>query len=158
MNQNESKRKSPGDELQTSWGADETWGAYLTSSRANEAWGDFLKSDFATAISNADRCIQKFKAEADREEEALQKKHVPPPPTGKVTDDQKNEIYAQGVLNDVAACYWIKGMSAQKLRRNDEARDAFKAASAYTHGRTWDPKGWFWSPAQDASVRLRELK
>ena len=124
----------------------------------NAAWDVYKGGNFAKAITAADRCIDRFKIQADGDQLQLKKTHVPLPPTGKVTDEQKKVIYAQGVLNDVATCFWIKGMSAQKLHRNDEAKEAFKAASTYTYARTWDPKGWFWSPAEDATDRLQDLK
>jgi hypothetical protein len=48
--------------------------------------------------------------------------------------------------------------AAQALKRNDVAGDAFKAAAAYRYARTWDVRGWFWSPSADALDRLEDLK
>jgi tetratricopeptide (TPR) repeat protein len=124
----------------------------------NAAWSAYRKGDFATAITSSERCVRRFKDEANRDQEELQKKHAPAPPTGKVSAEQKKAIFDQGVLNDVATCYWIKGNSAQKLGRNDEAREAFKAAAKYSYARAWDPKGWFWSPADDAADRSEDIK
>lgn len=124
----------------------------------NAAWTVYKRGDFAAAITAADRCARRFKDEADKAQDELQKKHAPTPPTGKVSAEQKKAVLDQGVLNDVATCYWIKGNSAQKLHRDDEAKDAYKAATRYSYARTWDPKGWFWSPAEDAADRLQDLK
>lgn len=124
----------------------------------NAAWTAFSTGDFQGAITAADKCVQRFKGQADKDQADLQSKHVPLPPTGKVSAAEKQAIFRNGVLNDVATCYWIKGKSAQGLHRDDEARQAYKAAASYTYARTWDPKGWFWSPTEDASDRLQDLK
>jgi len=135
-------------------GADQPRNVELT----NAAWTPYRNGDFAAAMTAADRCVRRFKDEADKAQEELHKKHAPNPPTGKVTAEQKKAIFDQGVLNDVATCYWIKGSSAQKLHRDAEAKDAYTAATKYTYARAWDPKGWFWSPADDATDRLQDLK
>jgi hypothetical protein len=124
----------------------------------NAAWDAFKAKNYDTAITAADRCVRRFKDEADSGEAQLEKSHAPLPLTGKVTDKEKKAIFDQGLLNDVATCYWIKGSSAQALKRNDVARDAFRAAAAYRYARTWDARGWFWSPSEDALDRLEDLK
>jgi hypothetical protein len=124
----------------------------------NAAWDAFKAKNYDGAITAADRCVRRFKDEADSGEAQLEKSHAPLPPTGKVTEREKKAIFDQGLLNDVAACYWIKGSAAQALKRNDVARDAFKAAAAYRYARTWDVRGWFWSPSADALDRLEDLK
>jgi hypothetical protein len=121
----------------------------------NAAWDAYKKGDFGGAIASADKCIQKFKAGADKEQKELGAKS---PPTGAVSDEEKAVIFTHGVLNDVATCYWIKGSSAQKLHNTHVAKEAFTAVTMYPSARTWDPKGWFWSPAEDASNRLQDLK
>ncbi len=124
----------------------------------NAAWDAFKQHKYEAAIVAADRCIQRFKGEADKAQAELEKNHATPLPTGKVNKEQKKAIFDQGLLNDVATCYWIKGRSAQLLKRNDEAREAYNATIRYSYARTWDPKGWFWSPAEDASDRVQDLK
>ena len=124
----------------------------------NAAWDAYNEGKYEVAISAADRCIQRFKEEADRTQNELTKNHAPVPPTGKVSADQKKTILDNGVLNDVPTCYWIKGRAAQKLQRTAQAKEAYQAALRYSYSRTWDPKGSFWSPAEDAADRLKDLK
>jgi hypothetical protein len=124
----------------------------------NAAWDAFKGKNYEAAITAADRCVRRFKDEAENGEAQLEKSHASLPPTGKVTDREKKAIFDQGVLNDVATCYWIKGSSAQALKRIDVAKDAFKATAGYRYARTWDVKGWFWSPSADALDRLEDLK
>jgi hypothetical protein len=122
------------------------------------AWDAFNKKDFPRAIANAEKCIGEFRGAADREQDSLEKAGTPLPPTGKVSNDAKALIISRGLLNDVATCYYIKGRSAQELGRRDEAIGAFEAAAKYTYARSWDPQGWFWSPAEAAKDRLTSMK
>jgi len=71
----------------------------------NAAWVAFGAKSYDAAIAAADRCVKRFKDEADREEPKLEGSHAPLLPTGKVTKGEKKAIYDQGVLNDVATCY-----------------------------------------------------
>jgi len=122
------------------------------------AWTAFNKGDFVGAIANAEKCIGEFRGAADRKQAELEKSKAPPPPTGAVSDEEKKAIFARGLLNDVATCFFIKGRSAENLGRKDEARQAYESASKYTYGRCWDTKGWFWSPAEASMDRLATLK
>jgi len=124
----------------------------------NKAWDEYGKKNYPGALAAAKRCVDRFKKEADRDQAQLEKSHAEQPPTGKVHADQKKAILDQGVLNDVATCYWIAGHSAQILGENDEAREAYLAAAKYTYARTWDDKQkLFWSPADDAADRIKDL-
>lgn len=116
------------------------------------------KAKYEDAMSKADRCASRFKSEADQIQSELEQKKAKQPPKGKVTGEQKKAIYDQGPINSVATCYWIKARSAQLLHRNGEAREAYNAAVSLSYGRAWDPRGWFWSPAEDAKDRLLDLK
>lgn len=124
----------------------------------NRAWDAYRSQNYDTAMTAADRCVDRFKEEADADEAALEARHAKLLPTGAVGPKVKDEIYAQGVLNDVATCFWIKGISAQLSKHDDAAREAYTATMKYRYARTWDPKGWFWSPAEDAADRLRDLR
>jgi hypothetical protein len=122
------------------------------------AWDLFNKADYSGATKAADRCIAKFKADADADQSELASKRVNPQPIGKVSEEQKNAIFTHGVLNDVATCFWIKGRSMEKLHRTEQAIEAYKATAKYSYARTFDTKGWFWSPAKDAIDRLQHLE
>lgn len=124
----------------------------------NAAWDAFRHHRYEDAIAAAERCASRFKSDADQTQADLENKKAKALPKGKVSEQQKKAIYDQGVINDVATCYWIKGRSAQLLHRNDAAREAYSATMRYSYARTWDPRGWFWSPAEDAADRLQDLK
>jgi hypothetical protein len=132
---------------------------YLNVELTTKAWDQFNRGAFDEAIKAADKCIDEFQGQADREQDKLRKARVPLPPTGKPANDkEKNAIMARGVLNDVATCFYIKARSAENLKRVDQAKDAYRVCKEYTHARTWDPQGWFWSPSEVCSDRSGKLK
>jgi|ERR1035441_4265622 hypothetical protein len=110
------------------------------------------------AISKAERCINKFGAQADAKQAELERLKARQSPLGAVSPEEKTAINQRGLLNDVATCYLIKGKAAEKLKLPDEAKAAYCAAAKYTYARCWDPHGWFWSPAEAACERLGDLK
>lgn len=130
----------------------------LNAELTNSAWEAFNKGNFEQAISAARKCINKFKGGADREQNELESSKSSLPPKGSVSEEIKKVIWARGLLNDVATCYFIKGRSAENLGRIDEARQSYQEASKYTYARCWDPKGWFWAPSEAAQDRLSTLK
>jgi hypothetical protein len=127
------------------------------------AWAAFNRSNYLGAIRSADQCINNFGKAADRAQDKLNADNEPMPPTGAVSDAEKNKIFKRGLLNDVATAYFIKGRSAEYLYQKggprtssykEMAKAAYEATCRYKHARTWDPKGWFWSPCEAASDRL----
>jgi hypothetical protein len=133
------------------------------------AWGHLKASEYDAAIEAADLCIDNFALEAKRLEAGL--KETPPLAP---SNANKNKIFKQGILNDVAAAYVVKGKAAEAMALKSKsapekaafkqtAIEAYEAASGYKHAWVWDPgppegHGWFWSPSQVASDRLTRLK
>jgi tetratricopeptide (TPR) repeat protein len=130
----------------------------LNAELTEAAWDAYNKGNYEQAISTAQKCINEFKGSADREQNELASSKTPLPPKGSVSEEVKKSIWARGLLNDVATCYFIKGRSEEYLGRLDEAKKSYQEASKYTYSRCWDPKGWFWSPAEAAQDRLTILK
>lgn len=122
------------------------------------AWRAFNTKDYSNAIAKSQECIDEYRGSAKRKQTELENQKVPLPPKGKVTEAEKEAIFAQGLLNDVGTCSFILGRSAEHLGRKDLARDAYNQTGRYTYARTWDPGGWFWSPAEAAEDRLAGLK
>lgn len=132
-------------------------GKPLNEEATTAAWDAYNNGKYETAITNAAICIDEFRVQANRLESKLESEKVDLP-TGGVSDEMKKKIFANGVLNDVATCYFIQGRSAEKLSRKADATKAYEQAKKYPHARAWDTKGWFWSPAEAASDRLEGLK
>jgi hypothetical protein len=79
-------------------------------------------------------------------------------PVGAVSDDMKQKIFENGLLNDVATCWFIRGRSAEESGDRISAIRAYQEATKLTYGRCWDPKGWFWSPAEACADKLEDLR
>jgi hypothetical protein len=132
----------------------------------SDAWASYNKSDYKAAIQAADRCIADFHLKAERDQAALAQRREPEPPTGAVGDSDKQKLFSRGVLNDVGAAYFVKGKSAEALGAKPHpknvdygamARAAYEGAKKLTYARVWDPKGYFWSPAEAAGDRLADI-
>ena len=123
-----------------------------------KAWDAFNRKDYRTGISHADKCIQRFSKQAQELQTKLAKARARIP-NGPVTEAQKQKVFANGVLNDVATCLFIKGRCAERLRQIPQAKAAYSAARKLTYARCWDPQGpWFWSPSEGALDRLESLQ
>jgi hypothetical protein len=129
----------------------------LNAQLTSQAWAALDVKAYQRAIVLADSCISKFGGSADLQQEALRESGAPVPPTGKVSAEQKADIFSRGLLNDVATCYFIKAEALVALGRTREALQAYEQTRSYTHARCWDPQGWFWSPASAAEGKLRHL-
>jgi len=132
-------------------------GKPLNEQATADAWAAYNSGKYQAAITNAEICIEEFRGKASLDESKLEKEK-PDLPTGEVSDAVKKQIFANGLLNDVATCYFIKGRAFEKLGRKDDALKAYQATTKFTYARAWDPKGWFWSPAEAAEGRIEGLK
>ena len=134
-----------------------------------EAWDKLKAKKYSEAISTADECIQQFRHTAERIQSELKATKEPEPP--RVVEDEalKRKIFSWGPLNDVAACYFIKGEASEKLAKNSdnskatgnhkaEAKKAYEEVAKFTYARIWDLGGWFWKPAEEAEDRLADMK
>lgn len=119
------------------------------------AWAALNQGENEKAIANADKCILELQETALAREEQLAKsnEHLP---TGTVDEATKQRIFENGPLNDVAACLYIKGRSAEAIGDKPVAIKAYRSLAKLTQGRCWDPQGWFWSPAEQAAARLED--
>ena len=117
------------------------------------AWLAFGANDFARARSLAQECVDRWKNEAVRQQAVL----TQAPPKGTVSEADKNVILANWALNYVASAYYIIGQSAEKQAKIDEAKAAYKKVQTFPYARAWDPKGFFWVPADSASDNLTRL-
>ncbi len=129
----------------------------INSMLLNNVWNAFNGDNYATAITNADKCINRLKERAVREQSAFTNTGIDHPSIGKVSENEKENIFSRGTMNDVATCYYIKGQALEKLNRIDESRKAYEEVLRFPDARTWDLSGFFWSPAQAASQRLAVL-
>lgn len=123
------------------------------------AWEYYNKNEFGNAILKATECTDMFSGQAELEQEELTSNNVPIPNTNPRSEEEKNAIFARGLLNDVATCYFIIGQSYEKQGHISEAINAYNKAIEFTHAMVYDPNGpWFWSVSKAANGRVRQLE
>jgi len=125
---------------------------------ASVAWNALGSNDYELAITLAQVCVATYEDQAVQLQNGLVASSESLPPTDRVSDAERNEIFSQGVLNEVAACYYIKGQALEALRCVDEAREAYQNSQRFPYARVWDPnQELFWSPAEAATQILARL-
>ena len=76
--------------------------------------------------------------------------------------EAKNELaywIEYGVLTDVAACHFVRAEALMKLDRSEEALADYRVLTEeLQYSQLWDPRGWFWKPADAAESRIREIE
>jgi tetratricopeptide (TPR) repeat protein len=117
------------------------------------AWNALNRRDHAKAAEYADKCVARFHAAAQEMEQDLAKRNVRVP-TGAVDERTKAAIFENGVLNDTGTALFIKGKAAEGRGDKKAAVAAYGDAVKLPRARCWDPRGWFWSPAEAAQDRL----
>jgi hypothetical protein len=128
-----------------------------------EAWKAYNKQDWKLAIQQAENCTVQFGAKARQAHKELTAKHYKLPANFTVprslSAQQKSEIFSHGLLNDVATCYWIIGMSSLRLNNKVKAKQSFEMAAELKLGLCYDPaQDLFWSPGEEAKVQMKEMK
>jgi tetratricopeptide (TPR) repeat protein len=126
------------------------FGDMTSATLTTKAWEALETASFKDVDIYADKCIEMYGAKA-KEMQAALKEPVNP---GKNLEN-KEEVFKQWALNDVATCLFIKGKALRDQGKNDEAKRVFgEVVSQYSFGQCWDTKGWFWSLAQGAKDQI----
>jgi len=114
---------------------------------ALKAWEMLAKKDYDGVIAYVDRGISLYGKKA-AEEQASLKDYAP---SGS-EDNYK-------VLNSVGIFYFIKGEALMARGKWDEAREAFNTIiNKYRFSQYWDPKGWYWKPAEISKINLKKIE
>ncbi len=116
----------------------------LNQKLTEESWDYFNNKEYYKSIDKANECIKLFRGQAEIKQEELVKKNSPKPNTNP-NKKEKDEINSHGLLNDVATCYYIKGLCFQELNKKEEAISSYTKAEFYTYAMCWDSQGWFWN-------------
>lgn len=127
--------------------ADEDFGDSTSATLTGKAWAALASGDFARVSVFTGRCRELYADEAAKQQAGL-KDFLPA--------DKVHDMWA---LNDVGTCCFIEGQALEKQGRNADAAAAYKqVVESYGFAQCWDPKGWFWRPAEAASRRLAQLE
>jgi tetratricopeptide (TPR) repeat protein len=120
------------------------FGDNTSSTLTTKAWLAFIDSKWKEMDIYADKCISMYEKEAVKQQSKIS--DFPP---------MDKRAFNNWALNDVATCYFIKGKALLTQGKNDDAKKILqKVIKKFPHALCWDPKGWFWKPAQGAKDQI----
>jgi hypothetical protein len=123
------------------------YGDYSSATLTGKAWAALESKNYPAVLGYTNKCIDMFKAQAVQMQGTLK---APAP------KEKANDYWA---LNDVGTCYFIKAKALDDQGNKKDAIAAYKfLADNLSFAQCWDPKGWFWAPADGARKRVAELQ
>ena len=126
--------------------ADVDFGDSSSQTLTGKAWAALDKGDYDSVAAYTDRCRELYADEAEQQQGEL---------TDFLAAEKAHDAWA---LNDVGTCCFIAGQALEKQDRKADAAAAYeKIVASYGYAQCWDPKGWFWRPAEAAAQRLKQL-
>ena len=123
------------------------YGDFRSETLTTRAWNSLEQGDYAAMLGYTNKVIELYAAEAKRMNAEM--RAFEPTPTA----DQK------WALNDVGTSLFIMGQGYEAMSMNTEAIAAYhRLTTEFGYAQCWDPKGWYWRPAEAAQARLQELQ
>ena len=130
------------------------FGDYTSSYMTTKAWEALAANDLNSVLAYTDKVIELYADKAKKMQESMTEYAW-----GPNEDENKKKIFSYWALNDVGTCYFIRGEALKNAGQTDEAKKAYKTLiDEYYYAQCWDPKGWFWKPAEAATQALEEVK
>lgn len=127
--------------------AEVDFGDHTSSTLTSRAWDALGRGELDAALAYIARCTELYEAEAHRMQ-AAQNAFAPPATAA--------TLWA---LNDVGTCLFIKGEVLLKQGDRAGAKAAFeRVVREFGYSQCWDPRGWFWKPADAAKQKIVELE
>lgn len=129
-------------------GSDFDFGDYSSEFLTKQAWGALDKNDYKAVEAYTQKVVELY---ADKAKEMQ----------GALTEyawESKEKIFSYWALNDVGTSLFILGESYFRSGEIKKAQTTFKKlVDEFFYAQCWDPKGWFWKPADAAQQKLEEL-
>ena len=114
---------------------------------AGKAWKASAGKDYPELFAYTRRCVELY-GEQGKSMNAALTGFEPEPTAAK-----------QWALNDVGTCLFIMGKAYEELEMYSEASATYRTlAEDFTYSQCWDPKGWFWHPADGAARKAEKFK
>ena len=112
-----------------------------------KAWNALGRKDWNAAISHADRALRTWGTQAKRTNAKFDG-YAPAKDAKKYSN-----------LNEVGTCLMLKGDALRQKGDLNGATATYELLLRdYQYAQVWDPKGWFWKPAESARKNLAKLK
>jgi len=117
----------------------------------------FAENKFAESVNTVNACFKQWGPEAGQKQKMMYDKGTSCPDTGRVGRKERLKIQKEYQMNDVSMALWAKARSLHELGEIEAAKNAYAQCMYMTCGRAWDPKGWYWSPAQDCAKQVQSI-
>lgn len=123
------------------------FGDHTSATLTGKAWKALGDGQAELVLAYTGKCRELYMAEAVKQQKSLD---------DFTPADKAHDAWA---LNDVGTCLFIEGQVHEKAGRMKEAIEAYrKLADELKFSQCWDPKGWFWRPAEAAAGRIKQLE
>ena len=130
-------------------GLDADFSDSTSSGLATKAWEAYAADDLESVLLYTNKCIKLYGAKAKEMQASLTE----------FPWETNEEIFSYWALNDVGTCLFIQGDAYKNAGMTEEAKISFnQLIDNYYFAQAWDPKGWFWKPAEGAEQRLLEIE
>lgn len=124
------------------------FGDYSSSFLTTQAWKALGENNAEAVSAYVNKVLELYEGKAKEMQ-------------GSLTEypwESKDKIFTYWALNDVGTSLYIQGETFKKNGKSKEAKQAYqKLVDDYFYAQCWDPKGWFWKPAEAAQQALDEL-
>ncbi|HLF19041.1 MAG TPA: tetratricopeptide repeat protein [Candidatus Omnitrophota bacterium] len=129
-------------------GSNLDFGDYTSSFMTVQAWKSLDVSDYESVKAYTNKVIEMYDDQAKKMQASLTE----------YAWETKEKIFSYWALNDVGTSLFIQGEALKRQGKNAEAKQIFeRLVNDYYYAQCWDPKGWFWKPAEGAQQALDEL-
>jgi tetratricopeptide (TPR) repeat protein len=124
------------------------FGDYKSVTLTTKAWEALAEKDLDSVHAYVNKCLELYQVKAKEMQDSLTE----------YPWENKDKIFSYWALNDVGTCLFIQGEALKNAGQQEEAKKTFrKLVDEFYYAQCWDPKGWFWKPAEAAQERLDEL-
>ena len=125
------------------------FGDFRSETLTTKAWGALGEGDLEGVLAYTNKCIELYAGEAKKMQNSLTE----------YQQGANEEIFKLWALNDVATSLFIQGEAYRKAEKKDEALSAYKrVVDEFSFGQAWDPKGWFWKPAEASKEKISMIE
>ncbi len=129
--------------------AEYNFGDFRSETLSRKAWEALEKNDLDAVLAYTNKNIELYGDQAKKMQASLTDY-----PTG-----ISQEIFKYWALNDIATSLFIQGEAYRKSGLEKQAKEAYKTLiEEFSYGQCWDPKGWFWKPAETAQEKLAMIE
>lgn len=126
------------------------FGDHSSATLTSRAWEAMGRGADTEALAYVGKCLELYETEA----KAMQASLSDFPPT-----EPQEATAKYWALNDVGTCLFIKGEILLKQGNRLVAKEVFiRLRDEFGYAQCWDPKGWYWKPAQAAKQKIIEIE